>query len=366
MARYWQLPEDMIELLPDDAAHVENLRRSVLDQLRQWGYQLVMPPLAEYLDALLAGSGEDLDIQTSKITDHSSGRLMGVRADITPQIARIDAHRLPSHGESRYGYCGEVLRNRSESIEPRRNPLIIGGELFGVSNVSGDIEIIALLLGILDTLGIGGSVLDLGHAGIFSGLVAREQLGNADRRLLADIFAGKKCPDLAAWQAESGLSDRLIDDVTHLLQLHDRDPLDVLRNRLAGTHPTFDRAIADLEHARAQLRTFYPAQHFTIDFANAGSYGYHNGLVFAAYAPGHYSAIARGGRYDNIGAAYGRARPATGFSADLLTLAELTSGDGASDSTAIRAFPDSAGAFATIQRERASGHPIRFQHKETS
>lgn len=365
MTKHWLLPEDIIELLPNDAAHVEALRRRVLDQLQRWGYQLVMPPLVEYLDSLLAGSGEDLDIQTSKVTDHLSGRLMGVRADITPQIARIDAHRLPTDAESRYGYCGEVLHNRSESTEPRRNPLIIGAELFGVSSISGDVEIIALLLAILHELNITDSVIDLGHAGIFSGLVAREQLGSRDRAMLADIFADKKRPDLGAWQAESGVSKRLIDDISRLIDAHtEHDPLAVLAQHFAGTHPEFDRAIADLTRSRALLSAFYPGQPFTIDLGTVGSYGYHTGLVFAAYAQGHYGAVARGGRYDGIGAAYGRARPATGFSVDLLTLAQLT--QICSDMVTIDStpFPTQADTFAQIQAQRAQGECIRFEHEE--
>lgn len=365
MAKHWLLPEDVIELLPAEAHHVEMLRRQILDQLAGWGYQLVMPPLVEYLDSLLAGSGDDLDIQTSKVTDHASGRLMGVRADMTPQIARIDAHRLPSDGESRYGYCGEVLRNRSESTEPRRNPLIAGAELFGVSGVNGDVEIIALLLSLLEDLGIQGSVVDLGHAGIFSGLVAREQLNASDRHLLADIFAGKKRPDLLSWQTESGLSDRLIEDVQHLIDAHgQQDPLHVLESRFAGVNAGFDRAIEDLTQSRTLLAAFYPEQTFTVDLGTVGSYGYHLGLVFACYAPGHYGAIARGGRYDGIGAAYGRARPATGFSADLLTLAQLSSGQAPMQDCLVESFPANAAEFSAIQARRRAGERIHFEHEE--
>lgn len=363
--KYWLLPEDVIELLPKEAAHVESLRRQILDQLASWGYQLVMPPLVEYLDSLLAGSGDDLDIQTSKVTDHLSGRLMGIRADMTPQIARIDAHRLPTSADSRYGYCGEVLRNRSESTEPRRNPLIAGAELFGVSGVSGDVEIIALLLSILENLDIKHSVIDLGHAGIFSGLVMREGLSVADRYLLADIFAGKKRPDLAEWQVDSGLSDQLIEDVQHLIDAHGQDdPLQLLETRFAGVNAEFDRAIVDLERSQSLLSAFYPQQAFTVDLGTVGSYGYHSGLVFACYAAGHYGTIARGGRYDGIGAAYGRARPATGFSADLLTLAQLSNNDLAAVTTAATNFPADAAAFAAIQARRAAGERIHFEHEE--
>ncbi|UJF24896.1 ATP phosphoribosyltransferase regulatory subunit [Suttonella sp. R2A3] len=365
MAKYWLLPEDIIELLPDAAKEVEALRRLTLDHFASWGYQQVLPPLAEYLDSLLAGSGADLEAQTCKITDHHSGRLMGVRADITPQIARIDAHRLPTDGESRYGYCGEVLRNRSESTEPRRNPLIVGAELFGVSEVGGDVEIIALLLDWLRRTGIDDCVLDLGHAGIFSGLVAREALDADDRALLQDIFAGKKRPDLMAWQAQSRLSDRLIEDVQALMGLYDdAQALDTLREHFAGTHPEFDRAIADLEAVQKAISAFFPEQRTSIDLGSVGSYGYHSGLVFSCFASGHYSAIARGGRYDGVGAAYGRSRPATGFSADLLTLAQLSTGHGEQPAFTEVLFPDNAETFAALAQRRAAGESIRFKHNK--
>lgn len=364
MTQYWMLPEDMIELLPDEAAKAENIRRRILDLMQSWGYRLVIPPLVEFLDSLLAGSGEDLDVQTFKITDRQSGRLMGIRADMTPQIARIDAHRLCAAGESRYAYCDSVLRTRSESTEPRRNPQIIGAELFGVQSVSGDTEIMALLLNILEELHITDSVLDIGHAGIFAGMVQYHQLSPADKDELHHILLGKRRPDLSIWQQHSRLSDACIEDVNILIDAHlFPAPLHTFANHFAGKHPFFDRALEDLQQCTL-LKTYYPEQRMSIDIGNVGNYGYHSGLMFSLYADGYHGALARGGRYDGVGQAYGRARPATGFSADLLTLVELAPAQSPAPVTRTCPYPQTAEDFSAIKTARSNGHMIRFEHEE--
>lgn len=364
MTQYWMLPEDMIELLPDEAAKAEDIRRRILDLMHSWGYQLVIPPIVEFLDSLLAGSGEDLDIQTFKITDHHSGRLMGIRADMTPQIARIDAHRLSATGQSRYAYCGSVLRTRSESTAPRRNPQIIGAELFGVQSVSGDTEMMALLLNIAEILHITDSVLDIGHAGIFAGMVQYHHLSPTDKDTLYHILLGKCRPELRAWQQHSRLSDACIEDVSVLTDAHlFSDPLDIFARHFAGKHPYFDRALEDLTQC-SLLKTYYPAQHMNIDIGNVGNYGYHSGLMFSLYTDGYHGAVARGGRYDGIGQAYGCARPATGFSADLLTLVELTTQHSSVVPVQSYPYPQTAADFAAAKTARNNGYIIRFEHKE--
>ncbi|MDO5091090.1 MAG: ATP phosphoribosyltransferase regulatory subunit [Cardiobacteriaceae bacterium] len=361
MTRYWMLPDDVIELLPQQAAQFEALRRTLHDTMAAWGYRFVMPPLVEFLDSLLAGSGSDLDRQTFKLTDQASGRLMGVRADMTPQIARIDAHRLPTAAESRYAYIGEVLRTTSESTEPRRNPWIAGAELYGVADVSGDIEIMALLLDVLDRAGVADSVLDIGHAGIYAGLLADYAPDAEDRALLHDLLAGKRRPDL--WQWQGAFPARFFDDIAFLTEPRDAaGALDAFAAHFAGRNAHFRRAHADMESAMRQLQRFFPAQRLSLDFSSVGRYGYHSGLMFACYAPGLYSAIARGGRYDGVGEVYGRARAATGFSLDVLDLQTVTRAAAPANGTESRPMPQGAEAFAAAQAARRAGQIIRFHH----
>ena len=255
MTRYWMLPEDVIELLPQEASHIEGLRRKLLDNMALWGYELVKPPLVEFLDSLLAGS-ENLDIQTFKITDQASGRLMGVRADLTPQIARIDAHRMAGTGTRRFAYCGEVLRTRSESTQPRRNPLIVGAELYGVANVSGDMEVMGLLLDCMNACGVEQSVLDIGHSAIFAGLVAVHGLSAEDSRAVKEAISGVQRPALSQWQVEQRFSVACLADIAFLLDapLY-RAGLTDLTQQFGGRHALFDQAIADLEAAEASVLT---------------------------------------------------------------------------------------------------------------
>lgn len=364
MTRYWMLPEAVTELMPEESRHFEALRRQVHDTIASWGYAFVMPPLVEFLDSLLAGSGSGLDGQTFKITDQASGRLMGVRADMTPQIARIDAHRLPTTAESRYACIGEVLRTKSESTEPRRNTWVAGAELYGVSDVGGDIEIMALLLAILQEAGVQHAVLDISHAGIYAGLLASYALSAEEQSVLHDILGGKRRPDLQQWQQERQLPQGFIDDILFLTKTHDPEhALDEFAQHFAGRHALFDRAVADMDCAVNRLRTFYPAQRISLDFASVGQYGYHSGLMFACYVPGLYSTIARGGRYDGIGEAYGRSRPATGFSLDLLDLAQVCAAQQARYSLAVSAMPDDRDSFLAIGERRRRGESIRFQHQ---
>ena len=251
MTRYWMLPEDVIELLPQEASHIEGLRRNLLDNMALWGYELVKPPLVEFLDSLLAGS-ENLDIQTFKITDQASGRLMGVRADLTPQIARIDAHRMAGTGTRRFAYCGDVLRTRSESTQPRRNPLIAGAELYGVANVSGDMEVMSLLLDCMNACGVEQSVLDIGHSAIFAGLVAVHGLSVEDSRAVKEAISGVQRPALSQWQVEQRFSTACLADIAFLLDapLY-RAGLADLTQQFGGRHALFDQAIADLEAAES-------------------------------------------------------------------------------------------------------------------
>lgn len=367
-SRYWLLPEDVVEWLPPDADKALQLEQLMLQTMRSWGYEVVIPPLVEYLSSLLAGSGVEKSLagvepslarQTLKVTDQQSGQLMGIRADMTPQIARIDAHRLPHQGESRYCYSGDVLRARSESTEPRRNPRVFGAELFGVSSVGGDIEIMALLLDLMTEAGIKNTVLDIGHAGIAHALIQTHQLSASEIQLLHEILAQKRRPDVDLLEHQG-----LIRDVQFLLDAHlQPEPLKALLKHF-GDNDHFSPVFADLMECQRLLSALPENQNLTFDIGSVGSYGYHSGLIFSVYADGHYGAVARGGRYDGVGEAYGRARPATGFSADLWTLMELSGLMANSTVPTVESLPKSASQWQMIKQRRQAGERIRFQHQK--
>ena len=363
MKRLWMLPEDIIDHLPPETARIEQLRRTFLDNAKTWGYRLVMPPLVEFLDSLLAVGSEVLDVQTFKITDRKTGKLMGIRADMTPQIARIDAHRLPTDEISRFSYCGEVLRSQSESNQARRNPLIAGAELYGISSISADIEIISLLLDSLQIVNLKNSVINLGHSGIFAGLVQLHNLNEEQRNELRDVLIGLRRPDLHAWLQNRTFSSACIEDIRFLVDIPlALDPLDAIEKQFSGRHQLFDRALGDLLITKEQLQNYFPNQKVAIDISVIGTYGYHSGLIFDIYAEGHYDTIARGGRYDGLGEVYGKSRAACGFSIDLLTLAEILVDGEDTSSIKISDLPKTQAEFVNIQQCRRNGDIIIFNH----
>ena len=315
--RRWLLPESIEDILPAEARQVERLRRLLLDEFRLHGYELVMPPLLEYLESLLTGSGRDLDLRTFKLVDQLSGRSMGVRADITPQVARIDAHLLNRQGVARLCYCGSVLHTLPAGFTATREPLQIGAELYGHAGVEADVEIVRLLARALEIAGLRASRLDLGHVGVFRALSAR---GGLDAELEQELFAVLQAKDLPVLReltlavAEPVRSGLLalpecyggIEALDRALKLLPQD------NEIA-------QALADLRRLAAELSDL-PV---SFDLADLRGYHYHSGVVFAAYCAAHPNAIALGGRYDKVGRAFGRGRPATGFSLDLRELAQL-------------------------------------------
>jgi ATP phosphoribosyltransferase regulatory subunit len=318
----WLLPEGIGELLPAEAWALETVRRQLLDCYRGWGYELVITPFIEYLDSLLTGTGHDLDLQTFKLTDQLTGRTLGVRADMTPQVARIDAHRLQRQEPVRLCYLGTVLHTRADGFAGSRSPLQVGAELFGNSSVASDVEVLALMLETLRLTGVTDIHLDLGHVGIFRGLAAEAGLDEDREAGLFDALQRKAIPELreltADLPAEQGAR------LCHLATLNGgQEVLDEARQALAGagaaTRAALDNLCAIAEAARACL----PDTRLHFDLAELRGYTFHTGLVFAAFVPGHGQEIARGGRYDHIGEVFGRARPATGFSADLKTLLAL-------------------------------------------
>ncbi|TNF32549.1 MAG: ATP phosphoribosyltransferase regulatory subunit [Gammaproteobacteria bacterium] len=319
----WLLPQGIEEALPDEAACLESMRRKLLDVYAGWGYQLVMPPFIEYLESLLTGTGHELSLQTFQIIDQLTGRAMGVRADMTPQVARIDAHQLKKEVPTRLCYMGTVLQTRPDGFGGSRSPLQVGAELYGHAGVDSDVEIISLMLETFRQSGVKDVVLDLGHVGIYGGLAQQAGLDSEQEADLFEMLQRKAIPEIQAFVGQLTINDDIKTMLLALAELHGGDEcLDRAEQVLAKAQPSVKQALQYLKQAVGRLRQRVHDVHIHFDLAELR--GYHTGIVFAAYVPGQGQAIARGGRYDDIGKVFGRARPATGFSTDLKTLVDLS------------------------------------------
>lgn len=356
----WLLPEGVDEVLPPDAATVEALRRSLLDAFQAWGYDLVMPPTIEFLESLLTGAGHDLDIQTFKLTDQLSGRMMGVRADMTPQAARIDAHKLRRDTPTRLCYIGTVLQSRPEGPATSRNPIQVGCELFGHGGVEADIEVISLMLETLSVAGIGDCHLDLGHVGIFRGLAADAGLNADAENRLWDALQRKavtEIDELLGALELSGAQRRMLRALADLSG--GIEVLDEANRLLADAPDPVQEALAALWSIATSLERRLPDVALHFDLGELRGYAYHTGAVFAAFVPGHGEEVARGGRYDQIGRVFGRSRPATGFSADLKTLMALGSGGAAATVPGIQApWEDDTALLERVRALRDAGERV--------
>ncbi|MGA9666930.1 MAG: ATP phosphoribosyltransferase regulatory subunit [Gallionella sp.] len=316
----WLLPEYIQDMLPDEAWRVEQMRAQFLDLLRKSGYQLVAPPLLEYAESLLLDGSQDMDLRSFKLVDQLSGRTLALRADITPQVARIDAHLLNRKGIARLCYAGSVLHTQPAGLTRTRELLQIGAEMYGHGGLESDLEIQQLMLQSLALLGIPDVHLDLGHVGVFRALVSHAGLG---RDIEGDLFAALQSKDSAAL---NDLARPLAADVRQALlalpQLYGNcaDVLARARKLLPG-YPGIDVALGELQNVSAKLQPLVSSA--GIDLADLRGYHYHTGMVFAAYHAGSHDAIALGGRYDDLGKSFGRARAATGFSMDLRQLYRL-------------------------------------------
>ena len=323
IADRWLLPDGMDEVLPPQASRMEELRRALLDLYHCWGYDQVMPPPVECLDSLLTGTGTDLDLQTFKLTDQLTGRMMGASADVTPQVARMDAHSLKRQGPVRLCYCTNVLRAKADQHQGGRSPVQVGVELFGHAGLEADSEIIHLALASLHAAGADEIHLALGHIGIYRSLVEAAALSDEQERALFEALA-LKSPGQLAEQVNVSVSDPVLADMLMALgELHgDASVLAQARERFAGAPAPVTAALDQLEALyKGVLARFDVSLYF--DLAELRGYQYHTGMMFAAYVPGYGHALAKGGRYDDTGRAFGRARPATGFSMDLKQLASL-------------------------------------------
>lgn len=337
----WLLPEGIEEVLPPQAWRLECARRELLDLFSRWGYEQIMPPLLEYLESLLTGTGNDLDLQTFKVTDQLTGRMMGLRADMTPQAARIDAHPLQRSEPNRLCYMGTVLHTRTDGFGGSRSPLQIGAELFGHDGVESDVEIISLLLDSLALLQIADIHIDLGHVGIFRGLAQDAGLTPQQENDLFEALQRKAVPEIEEMLsdvADTGARDRL----AALATLNgDRSILETAYQKLAGAGRPVLTALENLDAIAVKVAQRAGDAVLNFDLAELRGYRFHTGMVFAVFVPECGKEIARGGRYDAIGKVFGRSRPATGFSTDLKELIQLSA----------REFKDRRGGILAPQAE---------------
>ena len=324
----WLLPDGVEEILPNQALQVERLRRRLLDLYHSWGYDLVIPPMVEFSESLLSGTGSDLDLLTFKVTDQLSGRMMGVRADFTPQTTRMDAHSLRLDGPCRLCYSGTVLYTRPRSPLQSRCPIQVGVELYGESSLAADLEVINLLVETLRAAGMENINLDIGHVGIYRSLLEVAELSDAQERALFDLLQRKAIPELESWLAENITDAAIADFFRQLVELAgDASILDKAREAFAEAPAELEAALDELAEVVSQLNQTAPDAEVYLDLCELRGYHYHTGIVFAAYAPGLGEAIGNGGRYDHVGEAFGRSRPATGFNVSLKTLAALSCAD---------------------------------------
>lgn len=318
----WLLPDGIEEVLPEEAARIETARRQLLDLFASWGYDLVITPHIEYLESLLTGAGHDLDLQTFKMTDQLSGRMLGLRADITPQVARIDAHTLGAEGVSRLCYCGSVLHTRPRALSTSRSLIQLGAELYGNASCASDIEVISLMLETLAACQVEGVHLDIGHVGIYRGLVQAAGLDTAVESALFNALQRKavdEVREITAGLEQSSVAAML----SSLVELSGGvEVLERAHVLLDGAPESVMAALDDLAELAQTLKQRYPAIPLYFDLGELRGYHYHTGVAFAAFLPGVGQSIAQGGRYDDIGKDFGRARPATGFSTDLKFLVE--------------------------------------------
>ena len=353
----WLLPEGIEEILPPKAIQLEHMCREIIDLFTAWGYEFVIPPMIEYLESLLTGTGEDLDLQTFKLTDQLSGRLMGFRADMTPQVARIDAHILKQDTPSRLCYLGSVLHTRPGKSGETRSPLQLGAELYGHAGVASDIEIVKLMLATLKHAGVKQPYIDIGHIGIFRSLSTNSSLNDEQRVAVFETLQRKAKDELKLLLNEWKVSDASSKAMIDLVDMN--GDVSVLKE----AKKCFVKIAKDITANINEINTVVDAIEdqsdikINIDLAELRGYNYHTGMVYTAYTQGEGEGIAFGGRYDDIGKAFGRSRPATGFSTDVKSLLKFQE----NKKVASRIFApasDDKGLDKKIGQLRASGEIV--------
>ncbi len=316
----WLLPDGVDEVLPPDALNLEFIRRRLLDLYTSWGYEYVIPPMVEFLESLLTGSGSDLDLKTFKVTDQISGRTLGIRADITPQVARMDAHSLNQVGITRLCYAGTALQTKPENMLASRAPLKLGAELFGSPGADGDLEIVSLMIESIRTLGVTAVHLELGDVGIFRELMKDVQLTTKDETALFNLIQQKSVASLKVQTERLGLPAKLCEQLVTLPTLCGTSA--VIEDALTlfkGTNK-IEARLAHLANLYRAITDRFENIDVYFDLSELRGYGYHTGIVFAGYIEGEKQCIAKGGRYDDVGEVFGRARSATGFDMDAKAL----------------------------------------------
>jgi ATP phosphoribosyltransferase regulatory subunit len=357
MLSAWLLPEHIADVLPSQARHIEELRRRLLDVARSYGCELVIPPLLEHLDALLSGTGQSLNLKTFKLVDQLSGRTLGVRADTTPQVARIDAHLLNRQGVARLCYCGPVLHTRPSGLHATREPLQLGVEIYGHAGLEADLEVLDLALDGLSCVGVASLTLDLGDARIVRCLLDDAGL-QADKA--TQVVAALATKDACALEGLMKTCCGSVDiqrSFKALLNLYGSVAvLQDAQTQLPG-RPQIQAALQDLRSLVAHLQQAHPGVKLSVDLADVGGYAYYSGARFAVYSPGSSDALLRGGRYDEVGAVFGRNRPAVGYSLDLKELAALVPAQ--QGTTAIRApWGQDAALRSAVRELRQQGHTV--------
>ncbi|MDP1691294.1 MAG: ATP phosphoribosyltransferase regulatory subunit [Burkholderiaceae bacterium] len=351
MSRAWLLPEQIADVLPSQARRIEELRRTLIDGARSYGFELVMPPLLEHLESLLSGTGHALDLKTFKLVDQLSGRTLGLRADTTPQVARIDAHLLNRQGVARLCYCGPVLHTRTDNAQGTREPLQFGAEIYGHAGLEADLEIIDLALDGLHTAGVDDVLLDLGDARIVRAVLG----GVAVDENLIEALARKDAATLA--ELSSPLPAAVQRGLAALLRLYGgAEVLDAARTALPA-QATVARALDDLAWLANHVQLAHPGVRLGVDLADMSGYAYYSGPRFSLFGAAANTALARGGRYDEVGAIFGRNRPAVGFSLDVKALALVAAERPAL--AAIRApWGENAALRASVRRLREQGQMV--------
>lgn len=325
---HWILPQGIEEALPEQAASLECLRRDLLDLYASWGYEMVMPPFIDHIESLLTGTGRDLDLQTFKLVDQLSGRTLGIRADMTPQVARIDAHQLDREVPTRLCYIGTVLHTRSDGFGSSRSPLQVGAELYGHSGVESDVEILDLMLSTFESAGVKDIYLDIGNVDIYKNLAKQAGLAEDDEIRLFELLQQKAVTEIRQLVSSLSVDAKLAKMIMQLAELNgDLSIIDRAREQLRQAGPEVMSALDYLERVAQAVSMHNKDVKLNLDLAELHGYHYHTGVVFGAFVPQLGQEIARGGRYDDIGKIFGRARPATGFSTDLKLLSALGTRD---------------------------------------
>ncbi|RTL27554.1 MAG: ATP phosphoribosyltransferase regulatory subunit [Burkholderiales bacterium] len=365
MSSAWLLPEHIADVLPAQARRVEELRRVWLDAARSYGYELVMPPLLEHIESLLSGTGHALDLKTFKLVDQLSGRTLGVRADATPQVARIDAHLLNRDSVTRLCYCGPVLHTRPASPHASREPLQLGAEIYGHAGLEADLESTELALDGLRATGLSGLVIDLADVRLVNGVLAGlgvPALNQATHDALVAALTSKDVGTLRelASQGELARVPSAADVLVRLTALYGGDEILTQARSVLPRHALVDAALNDLAWLAAQLCQAQPGVSVGFDLSDLSGYAYYSGTRFAIYALGHADALVRGGRYDEVGAVFGRRRPAVGFSLDLKILADLLAGlKGLAVRSAVRApWGEDPALREAVRALRGQGHTV--------